>query len=318
MYPSYLESYNNGSLAKLAAQMFNSLASCEICPRKCRVNRLKEEKGFCKTGQRAMVYSYMPHHGEEPPISGENGSGTIFFSNCNMGCVYCQNFEFSQQGRGKEVSCEELADYMLQLQDMNCHNVNFVSPTHVLPQILKALLIAIPKGFKLPIVYNTGGYELPEVICMLSGIIDIYLPDMRYSEDEMAIKYSSAPGYPVYNRRSVKLMHGQVGIAKINESGIMKRGLIIRHLVLPQNSSGTDKVMKFIADELSPETYISLMSQYFPCYKAEGISQLSRRITLEEYKNAQESMHRYGLSNGWIQESGGLDRFQGTNIKQSL
>ncbi|MCM8780718.1 MAG: radical SAM protein [Candidatus Omnitrophica bacterium] len=314
-YPSYLEAYENGNLAKIIDKTFKMLEACCICPRKCSVNRLKDERGFCKTGLKPKVCSYMPHHGEEPPISGSQGSGTIFFSWCNMACVYCQNFEFSQLGEGREVELEELVEFMLQLQDMGCHNINFVTPTHVLPQILKSLYIAIPQGLKIPVVYNTSGYELPQIIELLEGIVDIYLPDLRYAEEEMAIKYSSAPGYPYLSQQSVIRMHKQVGPAQIDEKGIIKRGLIIRHLVLPHNISGTDKIMRFIAEEVSADTYISLMSQYFPCYKSGQFKEIARRITYEEYEAAKESMHNYGLHNGWIQESYGLERFAGINIK---
>ncbi len=318
MHPIYLKSFQDGRLKETVEKTFKLLESCSICPRRCKVNRLKGEKGFCKTGLLLQVCSFMPHHGEEPPVSGERGSGTIFFSHCNMHCCYCQNYEFSQLGTGKEVDFSELATMMLQLQDMGCHNINFVTPTHVMPQILKALAIAIPKGLKIPLVYNTSGYELPEMIKLLDGIVDIYLPDMRYADNEPAIKYSAAPDYPRYNQDSLKEMQQQVGVAKIDNHGIIKSGLIIRHLVLPNNISGTAKIMQFIARELSEETYISLMSQYFPCYKADEIDELKRRITYAEYQQAQDVMHQYGLHDGWIQESGGLDRFAGTNIKPNV
>jgi len=315
MYPIYLESYQKGKLGKIIEKTFKLLESCCICPRSCKVNRLKNDRGFCKTGLRPRVCSFMPHHGEEPPISGSQGSGTIFFSHCNMACIYCQNYEFSQLGEGREVGFEELAEFMLQLQNMDCHNINLVTPTHIMPQILKALSIAIPKGLKLPIVYNTGGYELPEMIKILDGIVDIYLPDMRYADNNMAIKYSAAPDYPKYNQETLREMHRQVGIAKMNNEGIIKRGVIIRHLVLPNNISGTDKLMEFIARELSKDTYISLMSQYFPCYRATQFKEISRRISYQEYQDAKMSMQRYGLSNGWSQEDHGLERFAGINIK---
>lgn len=318
MYPIYLESFNNGKLSKVIKETFKLLESCSICPRKCKINRLKGEKGFCKTALLPKIFSYTQHHGEEPPISGKNGSGTIFFSNCNMRCCYCQNFKFSQSGLGREVEIEELADYMLRLQDMKCHNINLVTPTHIMPQILKALNIAIPKGFKIPICYNTSGYELPEIIKLLDGIVDIYLPDMRYSDNEEAVKYSFAPDYPLYNQQSIKEMHHQVGIAQIDKDGIIKRGVIIRHLVLPNGISGTEKIMKFIAEEISKETYISLMSQYFPCHKVKKTDLISRRITFEEYREAQKIMHKYGLNNGWVQEPNGLERFAGINMKQNL
>jgi len=315
MYPIYLESYQEGKLDRVIEKTFKLLESCCICPRSCKVNRLKNDRGFCKTGLKPRVCSFMPHHGEEPPISGSQGSGTIFFSHCNMACIYCQNYEFSQLGEGREVEFEELAEFMLQLQNMDCHNINLVTPTHIMPQILKALSIAIPKGLKLPIVYNTGGYELPEMIKILDGIVDIYLPDMRYAASDMAIKYSAAPDYPKYNQETLREMHRQVGIAKMNNEGIIKRGVIIRHLVLPNNISGTDKLMEFIARELSRDTYISLMSQYFPCYRATQFKEISRRISYQEYQDAKMSMQRYGLSNGWSQEGHGLKRFAGINIK---
>jgi len=318
MYPAYLEAYNSGRLEKTAISAFNMLGSCSICPRRCKANRLKDKKGFCKTGLKAKVYSFMPHHGEEPPISGKSGSGTIFFSNCNMSCVYCQNYEFSQKEQGREVDSEELSKIMLELQEIGCHNINFVTPTHVMPQILKALELAVPKGLKIPLVYNTGGYESAEMIKLLDGIVDIYLPDMRYADSDTAMKYSGADDYPQYNQTALQEMHRQVGIADIDCEGIIKRGIIIRHLILPGNISGTDKIMKFIAESLSKDTYISLMSQYMPCYKASQFKEINRRITHQEYQDAQEAMHKYGLYNGWTQESYGLERFAGTNIKPQL
>ncbi len=318
MHPSYIESYNNGSLEKIVEKTFKMLESCSICPRKCNVNRLKDEKGFCKTGLKPKVYSFIPHQGEEPPISGTRGSGTIFFSYCNMACVYCQNYEFSQLGQGREVDFEELAHFMLELQNMGCHNINLVTPTHVMPQILKALEIAISKGLTIPIVYNTGGYELPPIIRLLEAIVDIYLADMRYADGDMAIKYSSAPEYPRYNQESVKEMHRQAGIAQMDDCGNIKRGLVIRHLVLPNNISGTDKIMKFIRDELSQDTYISLMSQYVPYHRASEFQEISRRLKYREYEDAKQIMQKYGLYNGWIQESYGSERFAGIHIKPAL
>ncbi|MCX5706363.1 MAG: radical SAM protein [Candidatus Omnitrophica bacterium] len=317
-HPAYLEACQNGYLDKIIAQLSKMLESCVICPRKCKINRLAQKKGFCKTGLKAKVYSFMPHHGEEPPISGEKGSGTIFFSNCNMGCVYCQNYEFSQLGEGREVDTHELAKIMLELQVMGCHNINLVTPTHVLPQILKALKIAIEQGLNIPLVYNTSGYELPQIIKLLDGIIDIYLTDMRYADENMSIKYSLAPGYPQYNQEAVKEMHRQVGLAKINAQGIIESGLIIRHLVLPNNISGTEKIMRFIKNELSEDTYVSLMSQYLPYYKAAESQGVERRLNEVEYEEAKKIMEKYNLANGWIQESLALERFAGVNIKPTL
>lgn len=315
MYPGYLELYRSGKLKEIAVELFGSLSSCAICPRKCRVNRFEDKRGYCKTGLKAKFFSFMAHQGEEPPISGSRGSGAIFFACCNMSCVYCQNYEFSQLGQGKEVSDLELAEIMLKLQAMGCHNINFVTPTHVLPQILNALLIAIPGGLNIPIVYNTGGYELPEIIARIEGVVDIYLPDMRYSDADMAKDYSNAPDYPEYNQASVKEMHRQVGIANINKEGIMETGVIIRHLVLPNNISGTDKIMRFIGLELSSDTYVSLMSQFLPYYKASEFKDLNRRLSFKEYGLAKQALEEFGIGNGWIQESFGAERFAGVNIK---
>jgi putative pyruvate formate lyase activating enzyme len=318
MYPAYLESYDNGKLNRIIEATFKMLGSCCICPRKCKIDRLNDKRGFCRIGLKPQVCSFMPHHGEEPAISGKRGSGTIFFSGCNMACVYCQNYEFSQLDEGSGVGDEELADFMLQLQEIGCHNINLVTPTHILPQILKALSLAIPKGLKIPLVYNTGGYECFKIIKLLDGIVDIYLPDMRYADNDMAIQYSCAPDYPKFNQEALKEMHRQVGTAQLDNEGIIKKGIIIRHLVLPHNISGTDRIMKFIAQELSKDTYISLMSQYFPCYKANRFKEISRRITYKEYADAKRAMEKYGLHNGWIQEGHGLERFAGINIKRAL
>jgi putative pyruvate formate lyase activating enzyme len=235
-----------------------------------------------------------------------------------MACVYCQNYEFSQEGRGREVSPETLAGYMLDLQKMNCHNINLVTPTHVLPQILKALKIAIAGGLEIPLVYNTGGYELVEIIKLLDGIVDIYLADMRYGDNESSLKYSAAPDYPRYNQEAVKEMRSQIGEDIIDQDGIIKHGRIIRHLVLPNNLSGTDKVMRFISEELSKDSLISLMSQYLPYHKADRFKDLDRRLIFKEYENAKEIMEKHGLHGGWIQESYGLERFAGVNIKSIL
>ncbi|MFA5362096.1 MAG: radical SAM protein [Candidatus Omnitrophota bacterium] len=318
MYPSYLETYHNGTLFKIAEQAFAMLGSCVLCPRQCKVNRLEGETGVCKTALTPKIYSYMAHHGEEPPISGTNGSGAIFFSNCSMGCVYCQNYEFSQLGGGREVDSEELAGFMLELQSLKCHNINLVTPTHVLPQILKALLIAIPKGLKIPLVYNTGGYERAEVLKFLERIVDIYLPDMRYADDPMARTYSCVEDYPGYNQEAVKEMYRQVGGAVFDDQGILTRGMVIRHLVLPGNVSGTEKIMRFIAKELSKESYISLMSQYNPYYKAAQLplyKDIARRLSLSEYQAVQLVMEKLGLENGWLQESHGLEKLAGIHIK---
>ncbi|MFA4992848.1 MAG: radical SAM protein [Candidatus Omnitrophota bacterium] len=314
-YPSYLESSKSGKLKMITDQLFSRLKSCDICPRGCKVNRLEGKIGFCKTALLPKVYSFMSHYGEEPPVSGTKGSGTIFFSYCNMGCVYCQNYEFSQLGKGREYEFTELAQIMLTLQESGCHNINLVTPTHVLPQILKALEIAIPGGLRIPLVYNTSGYELAQTLSLLDGVVDIYLADMRYADKEVSNKLSLAPDYPQYNQEAIKEMHRQVGPAEFNEEGLIKRGLIIRHLVLPNQASGTDKIMRFIAQDISDDTYISLMSQYLPYYKASVYPQISRRLKDAEYEEAKEILGRYNLLNGWIQESYGSERFAGVNIK---
>ena len=314
-YPVYLNSYKSGKLKKIAAQCFATLKACVICPRKCKVNRLEDKQGFCKTGKLAKVFSFYPHHGEEPPISGTQGSGAIFFSHCNMGCVYCQNYEFSQLGRGKEYTCEELAQIMLKLQGQGCHNINLVTPTHVLPQILKSLELAAAQGLKIPLVYNSSGYELTETLQLLEGIVDIYLPDMRYADGKCSERLSKAVDYPRYNQQTIKEMYRQVGKAEFDDAGLIKKGLIVRHLVLPQRVSGTEEIMQFISKEISQDTYISLMSQYLPYYQAAGYPEISRRLKAVEYTEAKKILEKYNLSNGWIQESYGEERFAGVNIK---
>ncbi len=317
-YPSYIDAFKSGALRKKADEALRRLSCCEICPQQCKVDRESGKLGFCRTGRNAIVCSYFAHHGEEPPVSGSKGSGTIFFSRCNLKCVYCQNFDFSQLEEGKEVDARQLAGYMLELQELGCHNINFVTPTHVMPQILEALFLAAEGGLTLPLVYNTSGYEDPEVIRLLDGIIDIYLPDMRYADDAYASKYSSARGYPSFNQAAVKEMFRQVGPASFDPEGNILRGLIIRHLVLPGRIAGTEKILAFIARELSREVAVSLMSQYHPCFEADTFPELNRKITLEEYEEAEGLLKTYGLENGWVQESHGLKRFAGTNIKRNI
>lgn len=318
MAPQYLKAYQEGNLQEKAEKLYQALSCCAICPRNCRVNRLEGELGFCKTAQSAKVCSYFSHHGEEPAISGKNGSGTIFFTHCNLKCVYCQNYEFSQLGKGREAGEEELASYILELQKEGCHNINFVTPTHVIAQILKALILAIERGLNIPLVYNTSGYDSEETLKILDGIFDIYLPDARYADSKVAMKFSHTQDYPAINQRALKEMHRQVGIAKFDKDGLIESGLIIRHLVLPNNLAGTDEIMRFIASELDKDTYISLMSQYFPCYKAKDYPEISRRITQKEYQEAMDTMYSYGLHNGWVQDERGLDRFAGINIKGNI
>ncbi len=282
---------------------YKMLAACCVCPRACGVNRLKDDKlGFCRSGLNPVISSVSPHHGEEPPLSGTKGSGTIFFTNCNLRCVYCQNYPISQMGNGAERTVGELACQMLSLQDAGCHNLNLVTPTHFVPQILKALGIARERVFDLPIVYNTSGYESLETLRLLDGIVDIYLPDMRYNDNAVALRYSVAPHYVEINRAAIQEMYRQVGNLVMDEEGIAKRGLIIRHLVLPGGLSGTEGIMKFLAEEISKDVYISLMSQYFPAYKATEFKEINRRVTEEEYEEARRIMEKHGLENGWIQD----------------
>jgi putative pyruvate formate lyase activating enzyme len=282
---------------------YQLLERCRVCPRECGVNRLKNDKlGFCRSGLNPIISSVSPHHGEEPPLSGTRGSGTIFFTNCNLRCAYCQNYPISQRGNGEERTAGELACQMLWLQEQGCHNLNLVTPTHFVPQILKALGIAMLRGFDLPIVYNTSGYESREALRLLDGIVDIYLPDMRYSDNAVALKYSVAPDYPEINRAAIKEMFRQVGNLVLDENGMARQGLIIRHLVLPGGLSGTEGIMKFLAGEVSKDVYISLMSQYFPAYRAQEFGEINRRITPEEYEEAYRIMLKYGLENGWVQE----------------
>ena len=284
-------------------EAYRLLESCRVCPRECGVNRLKNDKlGFCRSGLNPVISSVSPHHGEEPPLSGTKGSGTIFFTNCNLRCLYCQNYPISQMGNGAERTPGELACQMVWLQEQGCHNINLVTPTHFMPQILKALGIAKERGFNLPVVYNTSGYDSVETLRLLDGIVDIYLPDMRYSDDAVSRKYSVAPHYPEVNRAAIREMYRQVGNLELDEKGIAKRGLIVRHLILPNGLSGTEGVMKFLAEEISKDVYISLMSQYFPAYKANEHKELSRRITADEYEEAYQIMQKYGLENGWVQE----------------
>jgi putative pyruvate formate lyase activating enzyme len=293
---------SEAELQKRIEDAYNLLESCRVCPRECGVNRLKNDKlGFCRSGLNPAISSVNLHHGEEPPLSGTKGSGTIFLTNCNLRCVYCQNYPISQLGNGAERTPGELAGQMIWLQEQGCHNLNLVTPTHFMPQILKAFGIARERGFNLPIVYNTSGYESLEALRLLDGIVAIYLPDMRYSDDAVARTYSVAPHYPEINRAAIKEMYRQVGNLVLDEDGIATRGLIIRHLILPGGLSGTERVMKFLAEEISKDVYISLMSQYFPAFKAHEFKEQSRRITADEYEEAYQTMRKYGLENGWIQ-----------------
>jgi putative pyruvate formate lyase activating enzyme len=289
---------------------------CELCGHRCGVNRLKGEKGLCAAPAEPVVYAYSPHHGEEPPISGTRGSGTIFFSLCPMKCVYCQNWRFSQSQKGVPMKPAELAGAMLELEGLSCHNINLVSPTHFMPGITEALRIAFSKGLSIPIVYNTGGYDSLRLIRLLNGIVDVYLPDMRYSEDGNAARYSSAPSYVEVNRTAVREMYRQVGQARYDGEGIIQKGLVIRLLVMPGHISGTETTIDFIKKEMGNKVYLSIMSQYYPAYKAAESRELSRGITGDEYSSVVRKMEEEGFENGWVQPFGGdfEDSFKGENF----
>ena len=284
-YPSYLNLYKSGELEKRVNKALSMLENCKVCPHNCNVNRLKNEKGFCRTGRFALISSFFPHHGEEFPIRGYNGSGTIFMVNCNLKCVYCQNYDISQLGKGEEVKSDELAKAMLTLQAQGCHNINFVTPSHVVPQILEALLIAVENGLNIPIVYNTSSYDSIETLKLLDGIVDIYLPDFKYSDNKTAEKYSKIKNYFDVAKNAIAQMHRQVGDLITDENGIAIKGVLVRHLVLPDNLAGTEKIVEFLKS-LSPKFAINVMAQYHPCYKAYEYPELSRRITEKEYREA--------------------------------
>lgn len=293
--PAYLRLYKEKKLNEKIELLYKKLKSCDICPRKCKVNRMEGEKGYCKTGVKAMVSSFGPHFGEESPLVGYSGSGTIFFTYCNLGCLFCQNYDISHLGYGEEVDEKELALIMLKLKKMGCHNINFVTPTHVIPQILKALSFAIEGGLDLPLVYNSGGYDSVETLRVLKGIFDIYMPDFKYFDPKVAKKYSNAEDYPLVVKEALKEMHTQVGDLVIDEKGIAKRGLLIRHLVLPENLAGTKDAMRFISEELSPNSYVNVMEQYRPEFKAKNFSILNRRITKDEFLSAIKMAKDAGL-----------------------
>ncbi|RJQ26144.1 MAG: radical SAM protein [Peptococcaceae bacterium] len=285
-----------GELAKRAALATAALADCAVCAQRCLVNRLEGETGICRSGRHAVVSSYGPHFGEEAPLVGTKGSGTIFFTHCNLSCRFCQNCDISQHGEGDEVSAEELAGVMLNLQKRGCHNVNLVSPSHFAPQFLEALAAAAEKGLSIPVVYNTGGYDSLDTLDLLDGVIDVYMPDIKFGDDEAGRKYAGAAGYFTVAREAVQKMHGQVGDLVLDERGVAARGLLVRHLVLPGDLARTEKVMEFLAEEVSRNTFINVMDQYHPAYRALNYPELSRRITREEYREALKAAERAGLT----------------------
>ncbi len=270
------------------------LSECRLCPRQCGVNRAESEIGFCGSGREALVASHGKHFGEERPLVGYGGSGTIFFANCNLGCIFCQNYDISHLGHGRPITPERLADMMIDLQRQGAHNINLVTPTHFLPQILEALLIAARRGLSVPLVYNCGGYESVAALKLLDGIVDIYMPDAKYSDGQVAEQLSGAPDYPQRMKAAVAEMHRQVGDLQINDDGIAQRGLLVRHLVLPNSLAGSAEIMRFLAN-LSPNTYVNVMAQYRPCYRASEVEQINRRPTVEEYQQAVQTALDAGL-----------------------
>ena len=293
---AYRKLLDNGELEQRSLTARQSLQSCDLCARCCRANRRLGSKGaVCRTGELAVVHSYGPHHGEEDPLRGWNGSGTIFFSWCNLCCVFCQNWNISQEGSGLERSSDQIATVMLELQDRGCHNINLVSPSHVVAQVIEAVWRAAQQGLRLPLVYNTGGYDSMAALDLLDGIVDIYMPDMKFANAEAAREFTTAKDYVEVNRATVREMHRQVGDLIIDEKGIARRGLLIRHLVLPEGMAGTDDTLRFIAQEISPSTYVNVMSQYRPCYKAGEYPPLDRPLMLKDYRLARETCARYGL-----------------------
>ncbi len=298
----YIDLYNSGELLHRVRRAYARLAECDLCPRNCRVNRIRGEIGACGAGIMPKIASSNVHRGEEPPISGSRGSGTIFFSHCTLHCLFCQNFPISQMGNGEILSTTCLADRMLKLQRQGVHNINLVTPSHFLPQIMAALWIAIPRGLNLPLVWNSSGYEKVDALRLLDGVVDIYLPDMKYADEEPAVAFSSAPGYRESNRSAVLEMLRQVGHLALEGDEIAVRGLIIRHLVLPESKAGSGETLRWISRKLGLDTHVALMNQYFPAYRATEAQGLMRKITDEEYGEAVAALEEAGLENGWVQE----------------
>ena len=296
--PSYLELHRTGELKKRGEELWTMMKNCKLCPRQCGANRLKGDRGVCHASSELEIAAYHPHFGEERPLVGRGGSGTIFLTNCSLRCVFCINWEISQGEKGEPKSIEDMADMMLYLQKIGCHNINFVTPTHYSPHIILAVDKAAEQGLRLPIVYNTCGWERVEILKKLNGIVDIYLPDFKYSDGGMAAKYSSAAvTYPDVTKQALLEMHRQVGVAKPAADGIMYRGLMIRHLVMPNNVSGTKEVIRWIADNLPKDTYLNIMSQYRPMYKAFEYPEIARKITRKEYADALNWAKEAGLTN---------------------
>jgi putative pyruvate formate lyase activating enzyme len=312
--PGYLALYRSGELKHRSELLEARLTACDICPRKCRVDRIKGELGYCHSGALPIVDTVCQHLGEEPPVSGTRGSGTVFFGNCTLRCVYCQNYQISQNWRreqSKTMACQMLAEKLLYLQnELGCHNINFVSPSHFIPQVLKTLMLAVPMGLKIPLVYNTGGFDSLETIKALDGIIDIYLPDLRYASNKIAKQFSDAADYVEHAREAIKEMYRQVGQLRTDENDIAQRGLIVRHLILPEKLAGSEESLTWLAREVSPEVNISLMAQYYSVHHAARFPALSRGITEIEYHEVVDLLEKLGIENGWIQEMSATDNYQ--------
>jgi putative pyruvate formate lyase activating enzyme len=298
-HPSYTNLYRTGELQRRLAALERLMSPCTLCPRDCRVYRRSGELGLCKAGDQVRVAAAFPHFGEEPPLSGQGGSGAIFISWCNLLCQFCQSWEINHRGEGVPVSARELAEIMLDLQGQGCHNINFVTPTHYAPQLIAALPLAIEQGFRLPLVYNCGGYESLEVIQLLDGIVDIYLPDIKFLDSSASDRYlDGAADYPEVVRTILKEMHRQVGDLMLDEHGIAQRGLIVRHLVMPGLTQDSQAILRFIADELSPQTYVNIMDQYRPCFQAGRSPEIARRTTPAEHRGVVEVARELGLHRG--------------------
>ena len=297
--PAYISLYEKGELKKRVDALREILKECRLCPRECKVNRLEGKRGYCRARADLVISSAFPHFGEEPPLVGYHGSGTIFLTHCNLRCIFCQNYDISHLGEGQRISTSELAQYMIGLQNRGCHNINLVTPTHYVPQIVAALPEAIELGLRIPLVYNCGGYESVEVIRLLDGIIDIYMPDAKFSQEEKAARYCNAPDYPQVLKDVLLEMHRQVGDLMLDERGIAYRGLLIRHLVMPNKVAGTKEIMSFIAHKLSIHTYVNVMDQYRPLYKAQEYPEIDRRITYGEYVEAIKIAKAEGLYRGF-------------------
>ena len=281
-----------------------NLEKCEICPHECGINRTKNQIGRCKSTDKIKIALYSIHKFEEPCISGENGSGTVFFSNCNLNCIYCQNYEISQEGKGKEISVEELADIFIKQQNRKAENINLVTPTSYTLQIIEAIKIAKKRGLNIPIIYNTNGYEKVETLKLLEGYVDVYLPDLKYYDDELGKKYSKVDKYFEIAVKAIKEMYRQVGSPKLDERGMIKSGLMIRHLVLPNNIENSKKILKWIKENIDENVYVDIMAQYFPTYKAKESKDLNRKLTKEEYKEIEEYMYDLNIKNGYMQDLG--------------